>query len=107
MHSPSGGRSLRRLQEHINLHSKRRLSSSLSDSSLSLLSESGSRKAAAPGESKLPACPAHSDRNPNSMPPDDREQDRTHGSAIAAGDKVWRSALAAQDSLYCEWQGVT
>ena len=55
MHSPSGGRSWKRWQEHISLHTsmKRKLSSSLSDSSLSMLSDPGTRKAAATGD---PPC---------------------------------------------------
>ena len=59
VHLPSGGRSWKRWQEHISLHSsmKRKLSSSLSDSSLSLLSDSGSRRAAGPGESQPPSHP--------------------------------------------------
>ena len=53
MHSPIGGRSLRRWQEHERLHNsmKRKLSSTLSETSAtgSLLSDPGLRKATATG----------------------------------------------------------
>ena len=55
MHSPIGGRSLRRWQEHERLHNsmKRKLSSTLSETSAtgSLLSDPGLRKATASGAS--------------------------------------------------------
>ena len=54
VHSPSGGRSWKRWQEHLSVHSsamQRKLSNNLSDSSLSgRLSDSAARKATAPGQ---------------------------------------------------------
>lgn len=59
VHSPIGGRSLRRWQEHERLHNsmKRKLSSTLSETSAtgSLLSDPGMRKATATGAPRLHA----------------------------------------------------
>ena len=63
MHSPIGGRSLRRWQEHERLHNsmKRKLSSTLSETSAnsSLLSDPGLRKATASGAPRLHAVFRH------------------------------------------------